>query len=576
MKNPERLIIVFIILSGLMLGSCSPSAHAARTADRRLEVLNTMEEELARSKEKLKLEDYSAPYYLAYRVKVRETSVLEVRYESVYRASTTRDADVYVEVRIGDYSFDNTGDEDSFLPFALPGTEGLPLSHHSPIDNNLKALRNTLWLLSDMKYKEALNQFEQKKAKSVYQKPDDSTPSFSREEPTRYVGEALNLTIDEALWKKRLIALSGLFRNHPSITQHILRFQADRVLRHFVNSEGSRIIDERVLLMLTVDAETRAGDDMVLTYSEAFYAPGEGKMPPMSEIRAGIQKMIDQLVALRDAPVMDPYSGPAILMPQATAVLFHEAVGHRLEGERQNSEEEGRTYKGKVGQKILPDFLNLTDDPTLAVFEGVHLNGHYLFDSEGVPAGRTVLVENGKLKTFLMSRSPVEGFSLSNGHGRASGNRKPMARMGNTILVSKKQVPFDELKATLIKMVKEQEKPYGIIVDDIEGGSTNTSSYGYQAFKGVPSVVRRVYPDGREELVRGVELVGTPIASINKIVLAGDKSDVFNGFCGAESGYVPVSAIAPAVLLKELEVQRKKEGKSRPPILKSPYNGEKQ
>ncbi|RJO71379.1 MAG: TldD/PmbA family protein, partial [Myxococcales bacterium] len=531
-------------------------------------VIGAMVDELGRNAERLKLGDYEKPYFIAYAYTVHETDLLLARFGSVHRESSSRDGELYVEVRVGDYAFDNTGELDSFFPFQLD--EGLPLGQDAPADDSLSALKAALWLRTDAQYKQALADYHRKKGKAVYQSPEADVASFSREKPVQWRGVPARLNYDASAWKKRLLELSARFATHPEIANYLIQLRATRDTRYFVNTEGTRVADERTLYALSIDAETHAADEMVLTSNRAFYAPTEKTLPAWETIAAETQGMIDELLALRGAPLLDPYTGPAILSPQAAGVLFHEAVGHRLEGERQNSDEEGRTFKGQVGQMILPEFLDLIDDPTETSFEGEPLNGHYLYDDEGAPARRTLLVEGGVLKNYLMSRTPVEGFALSTGHGRAAGARKPMARMGVTRLVSHKSAPHDELKAKLIDLVVAQKKPYGLIVEDMDGGSTNTSSYGYQAFKGVPRVVRRVFPDGREELVRGVELVGTPLASINKIALTGDRYEAFNGFCGAESGYVPVSTIAPALLLEELELQRKKEEKSRPPILPPP------
>jgi len=253
-------------------------------------------------------------------------------------------------------------------------------------------------------------------------------------------------------------------------------------------------------------------------------------------------------------------------------VIFHEAIGHRLEGDRQEDEKEGRTFKGQVGKKIIPEFLSVFDDPTLARFGGQTLNGHYAHDDEGVPGQRVVLVDRGVLRSFLLSRKPIEGFAHSNGHGRGAAGSAPMSRQGNLIIEAHAAVPAARLKQQLIALARQQGKPYGLLLKDISGGSTNTSNYGYQVFKGKPRMVYRVWvDDGREELVRGVEMVGTPLSSVNRIVAAGEARGVFNGFCGAESGYIPVSTIAPAVLINEIELQRSERSKERPPLLPSPW-----
>jgi hypothetical protein len=271
--------------------------------------------------------------------------------------------------------------------------------------------------------------------------------------------------------------------------------------------------------------------------------------------------------------VIDPYTGPALLAPEATGVLFHEAVGHRLEGDRQEDDKEGQTFKGQVGRAVLPDFLSVTDDPTILRHGTADLNGAYRFDDQGVPAQRTPLVVDGVLRSYLLSRKPVKPFSRSNGHGRSQGVQPPVARMGNLVVSSTRTVPLPELRERLLAEARRQGKPYALVIRDISGGNTNTGSFGYQAFKGTPRLVSRIdVATGKEELVSGVELVGTPLASINKLLATSDAAGVFNGFCGAESGYVPVSTVAPWALVSELELQRVARAHERSPVLPAPWD----
>jgi predicted Zn-dependent protease len=211
------------------------------------------------------------------------------------------------------------------------------------------------------------------------------------------------------------------------------------------------------------------------------------------------------------------------------------------------------------------------DNPTLARWGDTDLRGYYKFDDEGVPAQDVTLVENGVLKTFLMSRSPVQDFKHSNGHGRRAPGADVVGRMGNTIIYSSKTTSFPELRKMLIDECKKQDKPYGLIFDDITGGFTGTRRRGVQTFKVLPVVVYRVYADGREdELVRGVDIVGTPLTSFSKIIYTGDDPDVFNGTCGAESGAVPVSGVSPSILVSEIEVEKRRREQDKPPILTPP------
>jgi predicted Zn-dependent protease len=273
---------------------------------------------------------------------------------------------------------------------------------------------------------------------------------------------------------------------------------------------------------------------------------------------------------LLKAPVAEPFVGPAILSGRAAGVFFHEIFGHRIEGHRQKDESEGQTFTQKVGEQILPTFLSVTFDPTKKSIAGVDLNGYYEYDDEGVKARPVVSVENGILRNFLMSRSPIQGFDNSNGHGRRQPGREIVSRQSNLIVSSTKAVSDAQLKQMLIDEIKRQNKPYGIYFDNITNGFTTTQRAGLQAFSVVPVIVYKVFPDGHEELIRGADIVGTPLASFAKIIATGDTASVFNGFCGAESGSVPVSAVSPAILISEIEVEKKQQGQDLLPLLPSP------
>jgi predicted Zn-dependent protease len=322
---------------------------------------------------------------------------------------------------------------------------------------------------------------------------------------------------------------------------------------------------------LVILAVTRAEDGMDLFRMRTFEAETVAGLPAQPELEAAVRELGRSLEALRKAPVTEPFDGPAILSGRAAAVFFHEVLGHRLEGQRQRGDEEGQTFTKELNKEVLPPFLSVTDDPTLTTFGKTWLSGSYEYDDEGRKAQRVALIQDGVLKTFLMSRLPIASFANSNGHGRASTGHVPIGRQGNLIVTSTKTVPESELRKLLIEEAKKQNKPYGLYFEDISSGFAVTQRTSPQAFQVIPLVVWRVYVDGRpDELVRGVSIVGTPLAAMKRILVSGDKSEVFNGECGAESGTIPVSAVAPAMLVSEMETQRQPQGTARPPILPIP------
>jgi predicted Zn-dependent protease len=204
------------------------------------------------------------------------------------------------------------------------------------------------------------------------------------------------------------------------------------------------------------------------------------------------------------------------------------------------------------------------------------LSGFYEYDDEGQPAHKVELVKDGVLTNFLMSRLPIKQFSNSNGHGRGQPGLMPTGRQGNLIVTSNKSVSDAELRNLLIEHAKKQGKAYGLRFEEISGGSTLTSRGAPQVFQVHPVMVYRVYTDGRpDELVRGVNILGTPLAALERIVVTGNKTEIFDGECGAESGGIPVAAASPAMLISEIEVEKQNQGHSRPPILSPPGADEK-
>nr|MBA3821248.1 TldD/PmbA family protein [Deltaproteobacteria bacterium] len=222
------------------------------------------------------------------------------------------------------------------------------------------------------------------------------------------------------------------------------------------------------------------------------------------------------------------------------------------------------------GKDIAPDWLSVYDDPSILTLNGVQVNGFYRYDDEGVRARRANLIEKGKLVGFVMGRDPIKGFEQSNGHGRRSPGLPPVARQGNLVVEAAKSVPSADLEKLLIEEVKRQKRPYGMIFTDISGGFTNTSAFAPQAFKVNPVMAYRLYPDGRKELVRGVDISGTPLVALQSIRAASREIETFNGVCGAESGWVPVSASAPSLLLEKIEVEKGFVPPDRPPVLGPP------
>jgi predicted Zn-dependent protease len=534
-------------------------------------LLAAMQDELARSMERLRLDGHERPYFISYLLRDTRSFHVAGRHGAVTEDRTRNDRRLLVDVRVGSYELDHTGADDT-PPFTVGEGPAWPPSREAPLDDDPAALRSALWLLTDDRYKDALASWYRKRGRGVYRTEDpDRAPSFTREAPRREMEPPVPFPFDRERWRGEVRALSAALRSRPEIFDATVRVEAERQVRWLASSEGTALVTEGTLYAVHLQATARALDGQLLEDGRDWYGRTEADLPGPEALRAAAREVVAELVALRQAPVLDPFTGPAILSGEATGVLFHEAVGHRLEGDRQDDDRDGRTFKGQVGRAVLPPFLGVVDDPTLAAWDGIPLNGHYRYDEQGVPAQRVALITAGTLEAYLLSRKPVLPFTHSNGHARSQGGQPPVARMANLIVTSSRRVPMAELKRMLVAEARRQGKPYGLLVRDVSGGNTNTGSYGYQAFKGVPRLVYRVdAATGREELVRGVELVGTPLAAVNRVLATDDAPKVFNGFCGAESGYVPVASVAPAALVAEVELQRTTRAGERGPMLPAP------
>ena len=504
------------------------------------------------------------PYFLSYAVADASAVSIRAQYGALADSSVNHVRVADVQVRLGDPKLDNThGTHRASAVTTL----------QLPLTDDREALGRTLWLATNTGYGKALDNFLRVKTEAeVRAKEEDTSPDFSQEAPQTYFGKPAPLVVvDMPAWEKRVSALSKVFREFPDVYQNMVMLTVQNETDYFASSEGSRVVAHHLQARLVVFAMTRADDGMDLYRAQTFEAETVDGLPAQPELEAAMRELGKSLEALRKAPVTQPFDGPVILSGRAAAVFFHEVLGHRLEGQRQRGDEEGQTFTKEVGKEVLPTFLSVADDPTATKFGTTSLSGTYEYDDEGQKARRVDLIQDGVLKTFLMSRLPIASFGASNGHGRASTGHVPTGRQGNLIVTSTKSVPEAELRKQLIDEAKKQEKPYGLYFEDISSGFAVTQRSSPQAFSVVPLVVWRVYVDGRpDELVRGVSIVGTPLAAMKKILATGDKSEVFNGECGAESGTILVSAVAPAMLLSEMETQKQAQGIARPPILPIP------
>jgi len=535
---------------------------AAASSPTLLDILN---DELQRNFSVLKEKGDPPPYFMAYAVTEAETQILSASGGSLTAHQTGHLRDLDITIRVGSPKLDNyhlvNGQRARFTSGAV-----------IPLDDVPDAIRQRVWLETDRTYRLAARRLiEIKSAAQSKVKQEDDSDDFSIEPPSVHEERPGRPHYPDEQWKDLLRKWSRQLANADGVLSSNVSLVVERETKYLVSTEGTRLLHGRTFANIAISAQGKASDGMDLSAMQDFQGTDLDHLPKPDAIEAAVTRVGSDLGNLLRAPTVEPFIGPAILSGRAAGVFFHEIFGHRIEGHRQKDEAEGQTFTKAVGNPVLPAFLSVVSDPTRKTVASIDLNGTYSYDDEGVKAGPVTVVDNGILKTFLMSRSPIHGFDHSNGHGRRQPGAEVVSRQSNLIVESKNMVPAAKLREMLLAEVKRQRKPYGLLFEQVTGGYTLTQRRGLQAYTVIPLIVYRVYPDGHpDELVRGADIVGTPLSSFAKILATSDKPDVFNGFCGAESGQVPVSAVSPALLVSEIEIQKKDHSRDRPPLLSAP------
>lgn len=565
----KTLLPVVFILSIPGMAKGKPAAKLSATQSKQAvasPVLATMQQELDREMVILGKADPAA-YFMSYIVTDINQAEVTGSNGALLVSRMSRERSLEAQVRVGGYDLDNTHSVGKDSGFADGGGESVP------IEDDAAVLRRAMWRETDSQYRSATEAYiKVTTGKDVQVQTDEQrAPDFSRERPQSFVGPQASLTIDLRPWEEKTRSYTRFFRASPAILNSIATFTAQAQTQYHITSEGTRLQFGELRYRLELFVQGKAPDGMDIDRYYNFDWTDPSAAPDDKTVLTQCAILQSELESLVKAPLVEPFAGPTMLTGRAAAVFFHEVFGHRDEGFRQKQITEGQTFANKVGEQILPSFISIVDDPTLSKLGSVDLLGYYPFDDEGVASQRVSLVDKGVLRNFEMSRQPLVGFLQSNGHGRRQVGFPPVSRQGNLIVESSHTVTNNELRKMLLDEIRKQGKPFGLLIDDIAGGFTETGRGQPQAFQVEPLVVYKVYSDGRsDELVRGVDIVGTPLVSLTKIIATGDVPEVFNGYCGAESGSVPVAAVAPAMLIAEMEVQKKESSTDRPPILPPP------
>ncbi len=513
--------------------------------------------EARRAHRSIKSPGHPRPYYVSYLVRDEESWDIKARYGSLSHDDYRRRRPCYCDVRVGSYKYDQMQDgglEDSnrddesyaycFLPFG----------------NDKEGTQHALWRLAETRYRESAEAHSSRKANELtYLDRNRQYLSYEKRTKTSDVQYSTFPAVDTDYWRSFVEKSSALVRKFPSIKNSSVRFGVTRQTKVFASTEGSVQIQNKSFWSLECYLWLLAKSGDAFPWTINYFVTDPAELPDARTFHKEIRDTIALLEKLSTAKPMRAYAGPVLLDPMPAGLLIHEALGHRLEGNRMLSAGEGQTFRDSMNEPVIPDFLTIVDEPCASEFDGQSLVGHYAFDDEGTPAKDVTLIKNGVLKSFLTSRAPIGKKHKSNGHSRNESYERPISRMAVTRVIPEDGLTDDELKAALIEEIKQQGLPYGIRIMRASGGETTTEAYDFQAFLGEINLAAKVYPDGREEWIRGVDFVGTPLNATRGIVAAGERVEVDNAYCGAESGWVPVSTISPALLVAHLELQAKSD-----------------
>ena len=534
-----------------------PMAISAVNSSDARRLAKLMRDEGGRAMSSIRRPGYPRPFYLSFLVRDQESWSIKAKYGTLSADSHSRERKCFCDVHVGSYRNDqvqdgglndNSKDEESY------GYTDIPFGRGD------KGIQHGLWRLTDARYREAVESYSTKKSfELTYLDRYRELPSFQRHAGIEDESWATLPEVDRDYWVPFVEKSSALICQYPQIKDSHVRLDAHNQVHIFTNTEGSLLIQSQPYWSLKCYLWLLSPSGDAITWTINHFVTRPSELPSLREFNREIRNVIHTLELLAAATTLRSYAGPVLLDPVPAGLLIHEAIGHRLEGNRMLCTGEGQTFRDSMNSQILPPFLTICDNPLLSKFQGKSLVGHYRYDDEGIPAQNAKLVNSGVLRQFLMSRAGIAPQHRSNGHARCESYERPISRMGVTMIDAVEGLTAEQLKGEFVEEIKRQGLDFGIRIMSATGGETATEAYNFQAFLGEINLAAKVFPDGREQWIRGVDFVGTPLNAASNIRAARNQYEVDNAYCGAESGWVPVSTISPALIVSHLELQSKSE-----------------
>jgi predicted Zn-dependent protease len=556
----------------LTAAACMASLHAQDDI-----VMKAMRDEMARSMKQLTIENLEKPYFIAYRVVDSEDAGVGASFGALNNSSSGRSRILHVEVRVGDYKLDNS----HFFSFNT--SQGTSTQVYNgmmmlPVEDDYKEVRRQIWLATDAVYKKAVEDISKKRAALQNRTRTDESDDFSKEEPVTTSHELPPVKVDLPKWESEARALSALFRKMPAIQTSAVRFNAGTSYVRYLTSEGTSYTRREPSVSFNASAATQAADGAMLDDFLWFHGCSLAELPSQDELAARLQELGKRLTDLRDAGDLASYSGPVLVEGDAAPQMFRLMFLNDLIGTKQtingmqgmntnNTNQAENPFLDRVGARVLPESLTVADNPTIAEYQGHHLAAQSKMDEDGMLSREVRLIENGILKTLLMSRDPVRGFDHTTG-SRHAGQAAP----SNVIVTSSAGLSAADLRAKFIDLIKQRNRPFGIVVRRLRTANNVVLAY-------------KVFPDGHEELVRGLQFVGMNPAAFKEIVAASKEPNFLtvqyrppqNGpgmmmmSFESEENATPVSLVVPSLLFEDATMRKLRVASPNPPVADHPF-----
>jgi predicted Zn-dependent protease len=535
-------------------------------------LFDAMSDELARSVAQLKIDKHDKPYYIGYRIDDTDTLDIRASFGAFTEDQESRARMLSVDVHVGDYKLDSGNMRrrywDEFSDF-----------QKLSLDDDYDAIRHKLWLRTDAAYKNAVENFENKKAalqqKNLKERPDD----WSKEQPCVLVQSKQQCLRDRTGWKTRVKNLSSIFKEFPEIRQSNVTLKELCDTRYFVNNEGSKSRVFEQVCVLTANGTAQAKDGIKVADSVVIAAIDEHHMPADDLLENKIRQLAKRLTLAVDAKECETYQGPVMFEGEAAAEFFDKTLAPNVVVKRppdtqRVTEDIGQ---GRIGHRILPTFISVIDDPALKDASGTRFPGGSDVDGQGVPVQQVTLVEKGILKTLLSSRLPTLKVKTSNGHA-LSENSRP--RISNLVVQSDAALDSAKMKSKLLELGKENGLDYVLIVRKLKWAPRSLSRYGISFDEdGSPSAVdrndrirlpsavdcARLYlADGHEEVVREAEFAPVTMKILRDIAATGNDFQTYSQMDG------DTNITTPSIILRDVEVQKSSIDVDKPPVLPRP------